>query len=523
MTLEGLARQASAAFKGQDFTRAEPLFRQIVELQPRDAGAWHALALILCRTGRAEEAAHCALAAHKLEKRNHIYLNTLGVSHMEAGRMEDALRWFRRCLGERPDYADAHYNLARAQHKLGRFEDAERAYRSALRIVPSMADAAINAADLCIRTGRYDDALALLDHAASLAPDSPVAAINRSLALLAKRGPAAAIGEISAFLESHPDAAAARLHLALLLLGEGRLPEGWREYSWRHRAYRAARPPGLAHELPQAFQGSTVALVPDQGLGDQLFFLRFASLLRDRGARVLFACPQKMLAMLRDAPGVDQVLACDAGSVPEMQGGFVVALGDLPRLASDNAVPPPFSLAVSTERLSAWRARLAEIGPAPYLGVTWRGGTKAQASEFSAEDWKPIYKEIDLQALAKAVRPWRGTVLVLQRLPGPGEVAAFSRALRRPAHDLSPLNEQLEDMAALLKAIDEYAGVSNTNMHIRAGVGRGAKVLVPFPPEFRWMSSGDSSPWFPGFRLFRQPPTLDWTEALAALSRSLES
>jgi hypothetical protein len=78
-------------------------------------------------------------------------------------------------------------------------------------------------------------------------------------------------------------------------------------------------------------------------------------------------------------------------------------------------------------------------------------------------------------------------------------------------------------MAALLKAIDEYAGVSNTNMHIRAGVGRGAKVLVPFPPEFRWMSSGDASPWFPGFRVFRQPPSLDWTQPLAELSRSLES
>jgi tetratricopeptide (TPR) repeat protein len=386
-----------------------------------------------------------------------------------------------------------------------------------------MADAATNAADICIRSGRYDEALALLDHAAALAPGSQVAATNRALVLFAKRGPAAAIEELSRFLDSRPDAAGARLHRALLLLGEGRFPEGWREYAWRHRAHRVPRPPGLADELPQSLEGKTVALVPDQGLGDQLFFLRFAPLLRERGARVVFACPPKMVAMLHGAPGVDEVLPCDAGSLPQTQAAFIVALGDLPRIASDGAVPPPFSLAVSEERLSAWRARLAGIGPAPYLGVTWRGGTRTTTSEFLAEDWKPIYKEIDFQALAKAVRPWRGTVLVLQRLPASGELAAFSRALGRTAHDLSELNEQLDDMAALLQVIDEYAGVSNTNMHIRAGVGRSAKVLVPFPPEFRWMSSGDSSPWFPGFRLFRQPPTLDWTEALAALSRSLES
>ena len=36
-------------------------------------------------------------------------------------------------------------------------------------------------------------------------------------------------------------------------------------------------------------------------------------------------------------------------------------------------------------------------------------------------------------------------------------------------------------MLALLSLIDEYVGVSNTNMHLRAGVGKTAKVLVPAP------------------------------------------
>jgi hypothetical protein len=83
------------------------------------------------------------------------------------------------------------------------------------------------------------------------------------------------------------------------------------------------------------------------------------------------------------------------------------------------------------------------------------------------------------------------------------------------------LNEQLKEMAAVLACIDEYVGVSNTNMHIRAGLGEPARVLVPFPPEFRWMHSGDTSPWFPAFRIYRQPATRDWSEPLAQLSDDL--
>jgi hypothetical protein len=59
-------------------------------------------------------------------------------------------------------------------------------------------------------------------------------------------------------------------------------------------------------------------------------------------------------------------------------------------------------------------------------------------------------------------------------------------------------------------------------MHLRAGLGRAARVLVPCPPEWRWMARGGASPWFPGFCLYRQRGDGDWDGALAALRRDLE-
>jgi len=42
------------------------------------------------------------------------------------------------------------------------------------------------------------------------------------------------------------------------------------------------------------------------------------------------------------------------------------------------------------------------------------------------------------------------------------------------------------------------------------------------PPEWRWMSGRNDSPWYPTMRLFRQKASGDWTavfeEAVEALS-----
>ncbi|MBI2508645.1 MAG: hypothetical protein HYV99_01175 [Betaproteobacteria bacterium] len=110
---------------------------------------------------------------------------------------------------------------------------------------------------------------------------------------------------------------------------------------------------------------------------------------------------------------------------------------------------------------------------------------------------------------------------MLQRHPSPQELADLTRSLGRELLDLSAANEDLEEILALLSLLDDYVGVSNTNMHLMAGLGKTARVLVPCPPEWRWMAWGEESPWFPGFTTYRQRPDGDWNDALAALRRDL--
>ena len=75
----------------------------------------------------------------------------------------------------------------------------------------------------------------------------------------------------------------------------------------------------------------------------------------------------------------------------------------------------------------------------------------------------------------------------------------------------------------LEKAIELAPDVADayTNVHSRAGAGRTSRMLVPNPPEWRWMAAGEESPWFPGCRIYRQEVNGDWEGAFQALTKDL--
>ena len=84
------------------------------------------------------------------------------------------------------------------------------------------------------------------------------------------------------------------------------------------------------------------------------------------------------------------------------------------------------------------------------------------------------------------------------------------------------LFRSLEDMLAIMSELSAYVAVSNTNVHLRAAVGLPTHVLVPRPPDWRWMEAGERSPWFPDCPLYRQQHDASWDQALAMLEAALK-
>lgn len=190
---------------------------------------------------------------------------------------------------------------------------------------------------------------------------------------------------------------------------------------------------------------------------------------------------------------------------------------DLPHLLAANdapATPPSIVLAPLPDRVEAIRARLAAAGPAPYIGLTWRAGIQQRDR---------LSKIVPQDAISTALRGIEATPIALQRMPAESEIDTLANDIGRPVADFTDLNDDLEDMLACVGLIDDYVCVSNTNVHLRAACGLPSGVLVPHPPEFRWMSTGEESPWFPNCPLYREDYRNGWAIAAEKLANDLKT
>jgi len=259
-----------------------------------------------------------------------------------------------------------------------------------------------------------------------------------------------------------------------------------------------------------------MALHGEQGIGDELFFLRFAPELARRGANLAFRGDARLCTLLERTGHFGGGCAQASVSAP---GFEAIRVGDLPGLlGADTPSEFPLALALSPDpsRIEQQRARLAAVGPAPWIALTWQAGVAAGPGEP-----KSRRKEVDPAALGAALRGVRGTWVSIQRSPQAGSREALQEALGAPVHDFSAANDDLEAMLALLALVRSYVGPSNTNTHLRAALGLSQGVLVPDPPEWRWLTRGDRSPWFPAMPVFRPDGNGRWESAFAALATML--
>ena len=462
-----------------------------------DAETCNQLAWQYLHAGESQLALQHALRAHELKRGNLDYLNTLGVAYGEAGQLDLAEATFRKLVRRKPGDADALVNLAKALEKQERLEEAAKHYARAAAIAPAFPRLQAARARLCLDRGDVAGAKALLE-------ETEVDGENRAMLLAEARlesGETGALQGLADEVARHPEWPLARASLAHALLASGKWRDGWRHYSTR------------LEPAPRSFAGERILVRSEQGIGDVLFFLRFAPLLREREATLA-------LALRKDQEKLRPLLPTEllhAGA----PFGREMAMEDLPALIETDATPPAFPLWITEDEKRAARQRLAALGAAPYLAVTWRAGTDtARARAYGAER-KALPKAVPPALLGGALRGRPGTVVLLQRGARPEDAPAFSDAFGAPVQDLSALGDDLRALLGVLAVIDEYVCVSNANVHMLAGLGRTAKVLVPQPPEWRWMREGAGSPWFPGFALYRQPVSRDWGAPLARLRQDL--
>ncbi len=318
---------------------AEASYRQAIAAKADYALCATALAVLLQRQGRLEEAVACYCQSLSIEPDQAVTHCNLASALKDLDRPTEALQSYARALELDPNLAEAHFNRAVIYQSQQRTAEAEACYRHAIRARPGYIAALSNLGTVCKSLGRLDEAMDCYNQA--LAVDNSLAEPHRNRALLR------------------------------LLMGN--YAEGWPEYEWRRHVPGLRRTEFVQPQWQgQPIAGSTLLLFAEQGLGDTLQFVRYAAMVKARSAaKVLFHCPPRLHAILSTVTGIDHLLAGPVSEPIDYALPLLSAPAVLGTTLANIPADVPY-LAADAERIAQWRNELADTADFK-IGITWQG------------------------------------------------------------------------------------------------------------------------------------------------------
>ncbi|MBS0449585.1 MAG: tetratricopeptide repeat protein [Proteobacteria bacterium] len=500
---------------------ADAAYGRLRALAPHDAAAASNHGAALAKLGRRADAEAALRAALALAPDHATAQVNLGALLVDTGRAADAEAVLRSAIGRDPTAAAAWTHLGLALAELGRLAEAEAAQVRALALAPAAAEIHTNLGNLLAKSrGREQDAEDHHRHAIALDPASAAAHCNLGVLLADQRRDAEAEASFRQALALRPGYPLARLDLGFLLLAQGRWHEGWALHEARHDPAlpdNGIPRPDLAMPPWQgdALGGRSVWVWPEQGLGDQIQFARYAALLKDRGAgRVTLVCSPPLATLFGTLANVDAVIPA---SVTDNR----FAVRDT-ELASHDAWVFPMSLPLLFDtvpddvpadlpylhadpaRIAAWSERCT--APGLKIGLVWQGN--------------PLHNNDADRSL-----PGHRTLAPLLTVPGASffslqtGAAATDAPMQRLGHEL----RDYADTAAVLAQLDLLICVDTSIAHLAGALGRPCWLLLPaHKTDWRWLRERDDTPWYPNtMRLFRQSVRGDWAGVIERVRGAL--
>lgn len=410
---------------------------------------------------------------------------------------------FRRALECAPDLMQAHANLGLLLEAQGALEEAAVSYRRAIALNPDQPEPYVNLGGLLARGKQFAQAEQSYHQALHLNPESPGVWSNLGALYAALRQDAEAEGCYRHGLALDPAHAKTRFNLACLLLRQGQLEEGWQALEARDW-YGA-----LAQRLPmprwqgESLVGKSVLMGFEAGHGDMIHMVRYAAVLKARGAaRITLLCHPALKRLFASLHAVDQVLGFDE-PLP-VDSGHPGAPWDV--------WTPPFSIPFHCQtRLDSIPAQLPYLhAPAPEcakwaqqlpanglrVGVVWRGSPQFE------NDADRSLPSLDVLAPLGAV----AGVCWVSLQKGAGEDEALCPPANMPVLPLGAQAHDFADMAALVACLDLVISVDTAVAHLAGALGKPVWLLLPdYMTDWRWLDDRADSPWYPGvMRLYRQ-------------------
>jgi tetratricopeptide (TPR) repeat protein len=405
---------------------------------------------------------------------------------LSLGQLDEALSKVEILMAQYSNVCEVQILAAQVYQTADQHQKAEQAYEMAFVINPSHPDLYFNRAILWAKMGNIEGAIADSRKAIAILPQNP---------------------------EYH-------FQLATFLLTAGQYQEGWKEYEWRTHPQRTE----LQRVIEPSFAGipkwsgeplkdHSILIVPEQGFGDQIQFIRYAKWLKELGAIVLVGAQKPLVQLLESCPWVDKVVA-DGES---FAADFWIFSMSLPQMANTSLdtipadVPYLFAAPEKVEQWRCWLNSKGISGSKPLIGVCWQGdGKHVQNAKRSI----PIDLLSDLVNVAEC----EFVGITRER-----DALSSYQLGNKELHNAGPELVNFSDTAGLLEHVDLLISVDSAPAHLAGAMNKPCWVLLDTFVDFRWLQDASTSPWYPSIKLYRKTLGEGWGGKLEQVKNDLSS
>ncbi|MEQ8814145.1 MAG: tetratricopeptide repeat-containing glycosyltransferase family protein [Thalassobaculum sp.] len=493
---------------------AEKLARRGLRRAPCSDALFGVLGGALQRQGKLGEAVAAYDAAVNLNPFRRTFRIALAQALEASGDRDRAERVYRQALETQTGFGDAALNLANLLQSAERFDESLHWYQQTLEMQGLKAPVLSNVGALLRKMGRYDDARRQYRRAMCLMPSDSGVNYNYANLYRAENRIDIAIQHYRRALVIRPTNAELHWNLSLALLADGRLKEGFDEYEWR---WKYDSFPSKRRDFPQPlwngepFDGRTLLLHTEQGIGDVLQFLRFLPMIverKGRTGRIVLECHEPLMSLLQGFPGIDEMIERFAPPppadlhMPLLSAARALGVDTIEQLP--NAVP---YLPVP----AGPDLPIPELDPACLnVGFVFGGNPKFpndRTRSTRLESWMPLF---DLDGVK---------FFSMQKGDREPELANAPESVVR-------LNERLisfRDTAVAMGKLDLVITTCTSVAHLAGALGRPFWVVLSRNADWRWLIGRDDSPWYPSARLFRQSVLDDWDGVFARVRAALQA
>ena len=431
------------------------------------------------------------------------YYFNLGNSYKKKGMLDQAVFFYKKSLLLNPESCEALNNLGNALREQGQFDDALQIYEMALKVSPGYINAQHNIGFTYLEMAEFDKAVEYFTNILKIYPQSAETYNNLGVALREKGKFNEARQSFLKALSINPDLQDARQNMSSLHLLLGNFQDGWREYRWFWNLR------GPYHDLQKPLwdgsdiMGKTLLLHMGAGFGDTIQFVRYAPMIKERGAEIILGCNRTMGRLLEGVEGIQQVII-EGERIPHVD--VQSSMFRLPIIfdTSMDSIPArvPY-IKVDRRLISEWKEKVSDGRPSFKIGLNWAGGHNTGIYRYRACPPEMFSKLSEMANVSFYSLFFGKTENIIQSLKKDLGLIDFTDEIR-----------DFSDTAALIENLDLVISIDTAVVHLAGALGKTVWTLLPHVPDWRWLLDREDSPWYPTMRLFRQPSPGDWTSVI---------